>query len=211
MEPERVAIENVVFDVGNVLLPINYRPFLAFLSESGVDLTDVPGWLERIGLDAHERGELDGEAFLERLAGTCGRPLDRRRLRSSWLDMFDEAPDMFALATGLITEYRVYLLSNVGDLHWAHLDARYGLAGLVHGALASFRAGVAKPSAAIYREAERRFGLDPARTVFIDDLDANVRGAESCGWRAIHHRDAATTRAALRALEIRLPAIFGEY
>jgi FMN phosphatase YigB (HAD superfamily) len=210
MEAERVAIENVVFDVGNVLLPIDHRPFLAFLSDSGVDLTDVPGWLERIGLDAHERGELDGEAFLERLAGTCSRPLDRRRLRASWLDMFSEAPDMFALATGLMAEYRVYLLSNVGDLHWTHLDARYGIAGLVHGALASFRAGVAKPGAAIYREAERRFGLEPARTVFIDDLEANVRGAESCGWRAIRHRDAATTRAALRALEVRLPVIFGE-
>jgi FMN phosphatase YigB (HAD superfamily) len=208
---DSAVIENVVFDVGNVLVSINYRPFLAFLSDSGVDLSDIPGWLERIGLDAHERGELDGEAFLERLAGTSGRPLDRKRLRTSWLDMFDEAQEMFALATGLMADYRVYLLSNVGDLHWTHLDARYGLAGLTHGALASYRAGVAKPSAAIYREAERRFGLDPARTVFIDDLSANVRGAESCGWRAIHHRDPATTLAALRALEVRLPATFGEY
>jgi putative hydrolase of the HAD superfamily len=47
--------------------------------------------------------------------------------------------------------------------------------------------------------------------VFIDDLSANVRGAESCGWRGIHHRDPATTLAALRALEVRLPAAFGEY
>jgi putative hydrolase of the HAD superfamily len=209
MCPERSAIENVVFDIGNVLVAINHRPFLAFLCESGVDLSDIYGWLARIGLDAHERGELDGEAFLERLAGTSARPLDRQRLRASWLDMFDETPEMFALATGLKAEYRVYLLSNIGDLHWTHLDARYGLAGLTHGALASCRAGVAKPSAAIYREAERRFGLEPARTVFIDDLEANVRGAESCGWRAIHHRDPATTRAALRALAVRLPAGFG--
>ena len=30
--------------------------------------------------------------------------------------------------------------------------------------------GAIKPSAAIYRETERRFGLEPAATVFIDDL-----------------------------------------
>jgi hypothetical protein len=54
----------------------------------------------------------------ERLAGTSSRPLDRRRLRAPRLDRFDEAPDMFALATGLMAEYRVYLLSNVGDLYF---------------------------------------------------------------------------------------------
>jgi FMN phosphatase YigB (HAD superfamily) len=211
MGPERVEIRNVVFDVGNVLLPLNYGPFVAFLTESGADLTDLPGWLARIGLDAHERGELDGEQFLERLAATCsGGPLDPARLRGAWLDMFDEAPEMFALASGLMSDYRVFLLSNIGDLHWAHVDARYGLGGLVHGALASFRAGAVKPEAAIFRTAERQFDLEPGRTVFIDDIVANVRGAEACGWRGIHHLDAATTRAALRRLEIRLPGIFGD-
>jgi FMN phosphatase YigB (HAD superfamily) len=210
MDPERVTIRNVVFDVGNVLVPLNYGPFLAYLTESGVDLTDMPAWLARIGLEAHERGELAGEAFLERLADTSGRKLDPVRLHSSWLDMFDEAPEMFALATGLMSDYRVYLLSNIGDLHWAHLDGRYGLDGLVHGALASFRAGAVKPHAAIFRDAERRFDLEPAHTVFIDDLSANVRGAVACGWRGIHHVHPATTCAALRRLGVRLPVQFGE-
>ena len=206
MDPERLTIRNIVFDVGNVLVPLNYGPFLAYLTESGVDLTDVPAWLARIGLEAHERGELTGEAFLERLAGTSGRKLDPVRLRSSWLDMFDEAPEMFALATGLMSDYRVYLLSNIGDLHWAHLERRHGLGGLVHGALASFRAGAVKPHAAIFQEAERRFDLEPAHTVFIDDLSANVRGATACGWHGIHHVDPVTTCAALRRLGVRLPA-----
>ena len=149
-------------------------------------------------------------AFLERLADTSGRKLDPVRLRSSWLDMFDEAPEMFALATGLMSDYRVYLLSNIGDLHWAHLEGRYGLGGLVHGALASFRTGAVKPHAAIFREAERRFDLEPARTVFIDDLSANVRGATACGWRGIHHLDPVTTCAELRRLGVRLPVHFTE-
>jgi FMN phosphatase YigB (HAD superfamily) len=210
MALERPPIRNVVFDVGNVLLPLNYGPFLAYLAEAGVDLADMPAWLGRIGIDAHERGELPGEAVLERVAGTSGRTLDPARLRSSWLDMFDEAPEMFALARGLMSEYRVYLLSNIGDLHWAHLDARYGLGNLVHGTLASFRAGAVKPEAAIFREAERSFGLEPGCTVFIDDLAANVRGAEACGWRGICHVHPAATRTALRQLEVRLPASFGD-
>jgi len=115
---------------------------------------------------------------------------------------------MFELADGLMAGYRVYLLSNVGELHWRHLDELYGIASVGHGAIASFRVGAVKPSAEIYREAERRFGLDPGATVFIDDLHRNVVGARDCGWRAIHHVDPATTRRELGALGVRLPSPF---
>ena len=77
-----------------------------------------------------------------------------------------------------------------------------------HGAIASFRVGAVKPSAAIYREAERRFDLDPAATVFIDDLERNVAGAQACGWTAIHHLSPLETRRSLRALGVRLPESF---
>lgn len=208
MGADSPSIEAVVFDVGNVLLPLDYGPFLEFLAESGVDSGDVPGWLDRVGLESHERGELPGEAFLARLVAEATRPMDPARLRTAWLEMFAVAPEMLALAIGLKNRYRVYLLSNIGDLHWAHVDGRFGLEGLVHGAMASFRAGAVKPSAEIYRAAERSFALEPARTVFVDDLAANVRGAEACGWWAVHHRDPAATRAALRRLGVRLPAAF---
>jgi 2-haloacid dehalogenase len=115
---------------------------------------------------------------------------------------------MFDLANGLMDEYRVYLLSNIGDLHWAHLDAAYGISTVGHGAIASFRVGAVKPSAAIYRETERRFNLDPAATVFIDDLERNVAGAQACGWSAIRHLSPLETRRSLTALGVRLPDSF---
>lgn len=123
-------------------------------------------------------------------------------LAAAGVDMFDRPHEMFELASGLMADYRVYLLSNVGDLHWRHLDAQYGLDDLVHGTLASFRVGAIKPSEAIYREAELRFGLEPAATVFIDDLVPNVAGARARGWQAIHHVDPAETRRQLRSLRI---------
>ena len=201
-------IRNVIFDVGGVLLRLRYQPFIDYLAAAGIDMTDLPRWLERVDLAAHERGEITGEELLGRVAAMAPRPLEPGELRARWLDMFDRAHEMFDLASGLMGEHRVYLLSNVGDLHWRHLDARYGLEGLTHGVLASFRVGAVKPSAAIYREAERRFGLEPEATVFVDDLPANVAGAEAVGWRAIHHRSPADTRRQLRALGVRLPAPF---
>ena len=201
-------IRNVVFDIGGVLVRLRYQPFIDYLASAGIDMTDLPAWLQRVDLSAHERGEISGEELLGRVAAMAARPLDPAELRVRWLDMFDRAQEMFDLASGLMGDYRVYLLSNIGDLHWRHLDALYGLEALTHGVIASFRVGAVKPSAAIYREAERRFELDPAATVFVDDLPPNVAGAEACGWLAIHHRSAAATRERLRALGVRLPAPF---
>jgi 2-haloacid dehalogenase len=203
-------IHNVVFDIGGVLVRLRYQPFVRYLQDAGVDLVDLPAWLATIDLDAHERGEVPGAEILARIAASAASPLDPGELEHRWLDMFERSDEMFELAAGLMGEYRVYLLSNIGDLHWRHLDQQYGIGGVGHGAVASFRVGAVKPSAAIYREAERRFGLDPAATVFIDDLKRNVAGARDRGWKAIHHVDPAGTRRELSALGIRLPPPFDE-
>lgn len=204
-------IRNVVFDVGGVLVRLRYQPFIDYLSAAGIDMTDLPGWLTRVDLAAHERGEMSGEELLERVAAMARRPLDRDELAARWLDMFDRAQEMLDLAAGLRSSHRVYLLSNVGEMHWRHLNAEYGLDRIAHGVLTSFEAGAVKPEARIYREAEQRFALEPAATVFIDDLPPNVAGAQACGWHAIHHRDAARTAERLRALGVRLPAPFPEH
>jgi 2-haloacid dehalogenase len=201
-------IRNVVFDVGGVLLRLRYQPFIEYLVDAGIDMTDLPAWLARVDLEGHERGAVPGPQLLSRIAAMAPRPLDPAELRLRWLDMFERCDEMFELAAGLMDEHRVYLLSNVGDLHWAHFKARYGLESLAHGFCASYQVGAIKPTAAIYRKAESMFGLDPAATVFIDDLPPNVAGARSCGWHAIHHQDAQATRAALRALGVRLPVRF---
>jgi 2-haloacid dehalogenase len=200
------VIRNVVFDIGGVLLRLRYQPFIDYLTGAGIDMTNLPKWLEQVDLAAHERGEITGEELLARIAAMARRPLEAAELRARWLDMFDRAHEMFDLASGLKDRYRVFLLSNIGDLHWAHLNERYGFDGLTHGVVASFRVGAIKPSAAIYRETERLFGLEPAATVFIDDLAPNVAGAQACGWQAIQHRDVAVTARQLRAMGVQLPS-----
>jgi len=202
-------MRNIVFDVGGVLVQLRYGPFIEYLAAAGADMRDLRTWAAVVGLEHHESGKLSGARFLERVATSVPRALDRDELGRRWLDMFAPDEQMFALARGLMGDYRVFLLSNVGDLHWAHLDENYGIAGLVHGALPSFAAGVIKPNEAIYRAAEAEFELDPVETVFIDDLAPNVAGARSCGWSAIEHRDIAATRAELAALGVRVPGAAG--
>lgn len=154
-----------------------------------------------IDLEAHERGEIGGMILLDRMQNLVPEA-QRLHLHSGWLNMFEPVEAMFELARQLTKKYRVYLLSNVGDLHWSHVNEQYNLRNLAHAVLPSFEAGVMKPDAKIYRLAEERFGLTPARTVFIDDLEPNVAAARQRGWHAIQHVSPEQTIHSLRSLGV---------
>jgi FMN phosphatase YigB (HAD superfamily) len=195
-------IDAIVFDVGWVLVRLDYQPLLGCFVRAGIDPGAMPDIVRRIDLDAHERGEKSGEALLDDLVALAPDRLDRDEVARHWLDMFEPIEPMFALARTLSATYRVHLLSNVGELHWGQLVREFGLDVLGHGALPSFEARVMKPDPRIYAEAERRFDLAPARTVFIDDLAANAAAARARGWHAIQHAAPEQTIAALAALGV---------
>jgi FMN phosphatase YigB (HAD superfamily) len=191
--------QTVVFDIGWVLLHLTPEPVLNWLSANGVSHQGIDDIAARIDLEAHESGRLDGLgllANLTRLAGSSQTDAAHRL----WLDMFAYQEDMFALARRLRHRYRVFLLSNVGDLHWAHLNAHYGVAELADAVLPSFQAGIMKPHAGIYEQAEQRFDLDPTLTVFIDDRADNIEAVRRRGWRGIVHRSTTVTITELQRL-----------
>jgi len=196
-------IEAIVFDIGRVLVHLDFDPILGYFAEYGIDVDHLGAFLERIDLPAYERGEFDGEELLSRIAALGNRPMALDALRAHWNGIFVPQSDMLDLVRRLSDTHRVYLLSNIGDLHWDHLERELAVSSLGHGALPSFQARVAKPDAGIYRRAEELFGLQPARTVFVDDLLPNVDAARQRGWRAIHHHRFSATVEDLRALGIR--------
>lgn len=189
----------VVFDIGWVLLHLAPAPVLGWLRQHGVEPDGLDDLGRRIGIEDHESGRLDGAGLLGNLSRLAGGA-DPEMARRHWLDMFAYQQDMFALAERLRRRYRVFLLSNIGELHWAHLNERYRVADIADDVLPSFQAGVMKPHAGIYEQAERRFDLEPARTVFIDDRLDNIDAVRRRGWHGIVHRNAAETIAELQSL-----------
>lgn len=196
------SIDTVVFDIGRVLVRLEFGPLLDFFAAHGVDVSRLGDILERLDIAGYERGAFDGAELLERIATLGPTRMDLTSVRAHWNGIFVPEPKMLGLLDTLKASHRVYLLSNIGDLHWEHLDRVLGVGTLGHGALPSYSVGASKPDAAIYRRAEELFGLTPARTVFIDDLEDNVRAARDRGWHAIHHQSHADTLAALGALGV---------
>jgi glucose-1-phosphatase len=195
-------IRNIVFDIGWVFVRLNYTPILDFLRARGAEVSDRASMLARVQLDDHESGRLHGHGLLEQLAALAPQPVSLEEMHERWVSMFELEPAMVDLAHRLSERYRVFLLSNIGDLHWAHLSREYRLHAIGEGALPSYLAGIMKPHAGIYAEAERRFALEPAATLFIDDRADNIEGARARGWRGIVHQAYPGTLSALRALEI---------
>jgi HAD superfamily hydrolase (TIGR01509 family) len=196
------VIRNIVFDIGWVFVRLDYRRILEFLGARGASVGDRDTMMARIRLEDHETGRLHGRGLLERIAALAPEPVSLEETQAHWLDVFALEPQMVELAHRLSERYRVYLMSNIGDLHWLHLSRVYRLHTIGHGALLSYLAGVMKPHEGIYAEAERRFALEPPATVFVDDRADNIATARRRGWHGIVHEDYPGTRGALQQLEV---------
>jgi putative hydrolase of the HAD superfamily len=59
------------------------------------------------------------------------------------------------------------------------------------GGLFSGDVRLSKPSPEIYQLLQSRYQLEPQRTVFIDDMQANVDAAKEHGWKGIQFTSAA--------------------
>ena len=94
----------------------------------------------------------------------------------------------------------LYYLSNMPSPYVTHLERTHGFLRCFKDGVFSSREKLIKPEPAIYALAERRFGLVPSRTVFIDDMPANVTAAQAAGWSAIHFVDAAQCERELNVL-----------
>jgi HAD superfamily hydrolase (TIGR01509 family) len=196
------SIRHVIFDVGWVFVSLDYSSLLELAPRPDGAAPDVERIAARIGLAEHESGRLEGRELLANIVALTGGQVSVEAAHAAWNGMFELQPRMVDLATRLSERYRVHLLSNVGELHWTYLTRTYGLDRIGHGALTSFEAGVMKPHAGIYLEAERRFGLEPAATVFIDDRTENIEAARARGWAGIVHTDHDSTVEALRRLGV---------
>lgn len=101
---------------------------------------------------------------------------------------------------------RLYYLSNMPVRYARLLERRHDLAAWFDGGLFSGDVHLTKPEPGIYQLLQQRHGLEPARTTFIDDLQANVDAAQALGWRGIRFESAAQLADELAGLAAWAPA-----
>lgn len=196
-------ITDIVFDVGRVLVDFRYDDLFCYLRAQGAQFTSVDDFAEKVDLRSYECGLISNDDFIDKVCDILSEEVDRSELISYWTELFQPIEEMLNLAAHLKTDFGVYLLSNTSALHWNYLKSVYKLGELSTDLLASFEVGTMKPEQKIFKEAEKRFGLFPERTLFIDDIEENVEGARACGWQGIHHIGIDRTKEKMETLLMR--------
>ncbi len=173
-----------------------YRRLIPDRAELEWFLTDVCSMEWNLQLDA-------GRSFDEACDELVARYPAHADLVHAWKRQDEmvagEVPGMVAVVEDLKANgVPLFLLSNMPAHVYRDRRARYPLLQLFDGAVVSGEEGVLKPSAEIFARLRARFGLDPVRTLFVDDVEKNVSGARAAGFQAHWFRDASTLQLALK-------------
>jgi 2-haloacid dehalogenase len=190
----------LIFDLGGVVLDWNPRHLYRKLIPDEVArewfLTEVcsPAW--NLQMDT-------GKPSAEAVAELSARFPDQAGLISAYWDRWPEMlggpiPGTSELVAELAKSGReLYAISNFNGEVWpATVDAFPVLNCFKDIVISSF-VGVCKPDPRIFALALRRFGVAARDCLFIDDVAANVAGAQAAGIAAVQFTSAAALRSLL--------------
>jgi putative hydrolase of the HAD superfamily len=181
-------IKNIIFDLGNVL--ISFRPSEYFDKRNYPEnvkariLADIFGSREWSMLD---NGEITTQEAIDSIALCSSLKKEEIvhvfNLRTELLYPIDEnirvLPDLKKRG------FRLFYLSNFpGDI-FDEIRSGYFFFTYFDGGLISAEAKVSKPDSRIYNLLLEKYNLVPEESLFIDDIEVNVKAAEATGLHGI--------------------------
>jgi len=193
---------NVVFDFGAVLF--GWQP-QQLVTQVFPEQTRLPGQAAALAKalfghadwHAFDRGTLSMDAVIDQSAARLG--LDHAALAglvqgigehlapiTGTLDVLSELKQLAIAGRAL----RLYFLSNMSVPYARTLERKFEFLQWFDGGIFSGDVHLIKPEPAIYQLLQDRYALEPAQTVFIDDLLGNVQAAQALGWHGIHFESA---------------------
>lgn len=184
------VLNAVIFDVGNVLVEWDPRHLYRDLFDGDEILME--DFLANVCTMEWNAEQDRGRSWAEGVAVlTAERPDCAELIRA-----FDECwtamvPGSIDGSVALLEQLKergtpLYALTNFSAEKYAETAQRFDFFGLFDGVVVSAHERLLKPDPALYQVLFDRYGVDPARTGFIDDSPANVATARQLGltaWR----------------------------
>ncbi len=199
MSPAGPPPTAVLFDLGGVVL--RWEPERAYQQVLPAD--EVRAFMTAIDFAAWNRAHDGGQPFATGEAALLQRFPEQAAAIRAYREHFPAAiPGMVPGTSAVIAELAQAGVRQVGLTNWSAetfpwAQQEYGILRRFAGVVVSGAERLLKPDPAIFRLACRRFGLDPAATVFVDDSPANVAAAARVGLAALPFTDATVLRSDL--------------
>lgn len=184
-------IKNIIFDLGGVLLDIDYHKTAdAFKKLGFADFDEMYGQFKANEVfESLETGTISNEAFLNHIISLAPRPVTSTEVTTAWNAMLlDFRTESLVFLEAISTKYNLFLLSNTNAIHLekfrqifteqtgkATLDSYFSTAWYSH------LIGKRKPYPGTYQYVMDLAGLEPSATLFIDDSSNNITGAARTG------------------------------
>lgn len=200
-------IDTVVFDIGNVLTDFAWD---GFLKAKGYD----DEMIKRIA-----RASVESDDWVEYDKGNLTNDEIVERFVENDPEIGDDLKNAFQNIDGIILKrektipwikalkaagYKVLYLSNFSKQALEGCPDAMAFLEETDGGILSYRDHVVKPDPAIYHLLEERYGLTPAKTVFIDDTPVNIEAARNLGWKGIIYKDYKQTVEELSEMGVQL-------
>jgi putative hydrolase of the HAD superfamily len=183
--------ENIIFDLGGVLLNIDYDKTEKAFEDLGFSgfTTMYNQFAANALFENLETGKITPDRFYEELLLVSGKQVSRQQVWDAWNAMLlDFRETSLALLEKLSVDHRLYLLSNTNAIH--HEAFMKIFEGIRPGrnfdsyftkAYYSHDVGLRKPGREVFDFVLQDAGLNAASTLFIDDSFNNIDGAKKAG------------------------------
>lgn len=195
-------IRTLIFDLGRVIVPFDFRRGYACMAERcGLAEDEIRQRLKADGLvHAFESGGIGRHEFHRRVAQLLETDVSYDEFCQIWFSVFlpeTLIPD--ALLEALHERYRLVLLSNTNPIHFEMIRERYPILRHFDAFVLSYEVGAMKPDPRIYRAAIEAARCQPQECFFTDDIPEYVEGARQAGIDAALFEGAEALERELRA------------
>lgn len=199
MKPDLTNIKNIIFDLGKVLLNLDFEATIHAFQQLGLQ-TDVLNQ-QQVYADpvfyALETGRISPAEFCRGVQKVIGNHnISDHQIEVAWSAMILDIPaNRVKKVQELAKMYNVYLFSNTNQIHIDKLhnefkrDYGYDFSSLFVKDYYSHEIHESKPNLSSYLKVIELSGVVPEETLFVDDLEKNIAGAKSAGLQTFWLRD----------------------
>ncbi|MDA8407052.1 MAG: HAD-IA family hydrolase [Deltaproteobacteria bacterium] len=188
-----MVVKDIIFDLGNVLVPFDWRIAvtglikylpgdLAAKSESDPKLFAL---VVSDLIEALEIGSISFEGFHREIVLRTDLSADLLEFRRIWCDIFRLDHQMVNLGRELARRYGVWLASNTDEAHYEYIIGKFPELLFYKKAALSYKMGTKKPQRQYFIKALEMFQIKAKNSIFIDDIMENVQAAGKLGMVGI--------------------------